>query len=386
MSTDYFNEYIKLSQQNLTATFVQLCYDGNLEAISCIIDNKQLLEKINQSYHNMAFIMACGGGHIDIVKKFHTYSSSLSFSLIDGCESACYKNQKHIIEYLLNDTIVQSNLDTLFNTAFSSGKHEIVKLILTSDGVKEAVKSNIMGTGYQQYNAVVVAGKLFNMDELLVKACERNDLAMVKFLLLDQDIPKNADIHFLDDRALIVSCDKGHINIAKFLLTDNNLKEHANIHADNNQALKNSVLNDNLELVKYLTTSLELKEHADIHTYHDIIFRSVLRNDSADIAHFLLTDSNLKYHIDITESIEWIYHIHYEQMNDDDEYQYEVLRYIVEDYKYIAPNSDSDTLFVQILKSVPELYKLYETNKLANELNKEFSNNLNKIESKKPKL
>jgi hypothetical protein len=388
MSELYLKKFNKLSQEDLTATFVELCYDGNLDAVSTILDNAELLKKVHKNYHDMAFVMACRQGHIDMIQQFQSHYSHLNFSVINGCESACYNNQKQVIEYLLSDNIVESNLDRIFDIAFNSKKSEIVKLILTSESVKKTIEANLMGTGYSQYNSVFIGSKLFHLNDMLIRSCEKNDLEMVKLLLLDKDIPKNADIHYLDDKALTVSCDKGHIDIVKFLLTDDNLKEHANIQIDDHQPIKNAVMSDNLELIKYLTTSPKLKEHADIHVQDDTIFKTALNNDSVDIVQFLLTDPNLKSHIDITKNIETIYDVHYNNMNDDDEYQYEALKYIVADYKYLAPNVESETLFIQILKSVPELHKLYEVNKLAHELNLSLSdkNNLNNIEPKRLKI
>lgn len=390
MNNNYFNKYIKLSDSELAATFVQLCHDGNLEAVSSIIDNEPLLKKVDRGYHDMALTVACRSSHLEIVKKFKVNSDKLYFSPVIACESACYSNQKQIVELFLQDELVKLNLDDLLQKSFNSGRHEIVKLILTSDPVKNAVKANLMGTGHSQYNAVVVSGKIFNIDELLVRACERSDLSMVKLLLLDKDIPKNADIHFLDDRALKVACEKGNIDIVRFLLTDPNLKEHSYINSSDGHALISATMKGNLELIKYLTTSPELKEHIDIHVNDDWVFIFALKNDRVDIAHFLLTDPDLQSHVDITKNISSIYDSHYSKMEDydygyEEQYKHKVLEYIVVDYQYIAPDPKNDIFFIQILESVPELNKLYKVNKLANELKDEFSNTERK-ESKRPKL
>jgi hypothetical protein len=387
MTNTYFNEYKKFNKHDLTATFAQVCHDGNLEAVSCIIENQQLLGKVDNAYHEMALNFACRMGHLEIVKKFQTNWSKLSASAVLACEAACIANQKHIVEIFLEWEHVQLNLDNLLQKSFDCGRHEIVKLILTSEPVKQAVKTNLMGTGYSEYNSVVVSGKLFDMDELLIRACQRGELSMAKLLLLDKDIPKNADINFLNNRALTVACENGHIDIVKFLLTDSNLKEKADINDGVGQALINATRNGSLELIQYLTTSPELKEHSDIHVQDDFIFTIALKKERVDIAHFLLTDPNLKSHIDITKNISSIYDAHYSRIDDyDDDYKHKVLAYIVADYKYIAPDPKNDLFFIQILKSVPELNKLYEVNKLANELNEEFTNEPEKRQNKRLKI
>lgn len=386
---DYFNQYIKLGNHELTATFAQLCHDGNLEAVSCIIDTPQLLIKIDRTYHDMALNLACRKGYLDIVNKFQLNADKLNISSIDACEAACYSNHKHIVKFFLDDKQVQLNLDRILQKSLDSGRHEIVKLILTSNIVKKAVQNNLLGTGNTQYNAVVVGGKIFNMDELLIKACEKNDFLMVKMLLLDDELPKNADIHFLNDRALTIACSKGNLDIVKFLLNDPQLTEHANIHAENDSCLINATMHGNLELIKYLTTDSELKDHIDIHVKDDWVFIFALKNDRVDIAKFLLTDSTLQNHVNITKNIESIYDAHYEKLDYDygyeDQYKNLVLTYIVSDYQYIAPTPDKDILFKQILNSLPELNKLYEINKLAIELKDEIQNN-KQTENKRLKL
>lgn len=79
-------------------------------------------------------------------------------------------------------------------------------------------------------------------DELLMRASERGEITLVKYL-----VKRKANIHVYDDYALRAASRNGYLEIVKYLV------EHgANIHAIDNYALRMATENRHLEIVKYL--------------------------------------------------------------------------------------------------------------------------------------
>lgn len=104
----------------------------------------------------------------------------------------------------------------------------------------------------------------------------------------------------LDD-ALIVAATKNNLALIKELLTSENLKCKANINIKNStkySALMNACYNDSLEVVKYLLTSPDLKDHADLYKNVNgidaFILSCICLSESKDVIKFLLFEMNIK--------------------------------------------------------------------------------------------
>ena len=390
MSDMLNKEYSKLNSKDLTATFLALCYDGNLNSVFSIMDNNDLFEKIDKNYHSLAFELACSKGHIEIVKKFKSELYKYRISNFHGCEKAYINNQLEVFDYFLSDGSIDLELDRLLEKTFRTGNAEVAKRILTSDTFKKTPQ--ILGTNHPEYKSIFLSGKLIHLNDVLIQACKDGHLSIVKLLLLDKDIPKNADIDYMDHEGLISSYKPLMLDpeLTKFLLSSSQLKQHADIHAQNDALFIKACTKGDLDFMEYLLTDPELKDHADINAQDYYSITSALKLDRDDVAKFLLTDARLKEHIDISKSIEHLYCAHYERVDDDynydNEYEYKVLNYIISDCNFIPKDIETENILNQILVSIPELKQKYDAIKLASQLEQEFETNNVKKNDRKIKL
>lgn len=283
------------TQQEINEALLNFSFLGKLQEVHYLLTSNELNKnaEINAIYKGIhyrsgqnALILACIGGHVDIVKyllSFPEILNNINYKDKEGktaIDYACALDSVDILETILN-TEEYFDYNKALHLSCNLGKLNIVKYFLTS---KHKHKFQLKSVDYHGKTPLMIA-------------CSQGHLNIVKFLLTSSDLEKNSNINeatINKSTSLMYACLNNQIEIIDYLLTSDELKEHSRIHdRDENQ---NAAIYycETLETVKFLLTNEKLKEHADMYSKnkhgYDIFSRSLRR---LDIMEFLIFDMNI---------------------------------------------------------------------------------------------
>ncbi len=120
------NKKIQFHQigSNNNKSIVDAAKIGDLESVKYLMTTEfeNYFNRVSDSAKQSAFVMACGGGHLDVVKYFLKRDNKRSLSLKrtapQALRQAIQEDKVEMARYLLNTLEVKKHIDIAANTIF----------------------------------------------------------------------------------------------------------------------------------------------------------------------------------------------------------------------------------------------------------------------------
>ena len=226
--------YLTFSERTkMIKYFRGVCSRGSLDYIQWLLNQCPTIISIDDE----AFVSACKGGHLDIV-KFFLLNLDPTINITDEdyedafCE-ACRNGHRDVAEYLLT---IQTSID-------------------------------ISTTSEYPFR----------------EACLKGHLDVAKWLLT---VKPSIDVSALNDYSFRAASGRGHLDIAKWLLT---VKPSIDISADNEEAFRTACRNGYLEVAQWLVS---IKPTINVNANNDAAFRSAYEELQWHVVEWMLDELN----------------------------------------------------------------------------------------------
>ena len=263
------------------------CERGHFEIVKRLLPKSRVDINVRYGRKNTLLLKASEGGNLKIMKYILKNHADIDVDLlnVDGDSAvsiACEKGHLEIAICLLPKSRVDINLrygrkkNTLLLKASKEGKSKIVKYLLEShadvdvDLLNDDGDSAVSIACSRGHSEIIRCLRLKSRvdvnlrygkskNTLLLKASERGNLLIVKYLLgnhadIDVDLPND-----YGDSAVSIACNKGNFELVKVLWQKSGVDVNFRYGRRQNTLLQYASENGTLEIVKYL-----LENHADI--------------------------------------------------------------------------------------------------------------------------
>lgn len=185
--------------------------------------------------HGEAIDLACGGGHLDLVKFLHSRTETSHFLFLKETPiwSACKNGHLDILKYLVSiGAKIKGRCGKRAVSAAAGGGHlEIVKYLHSIN-------------------------KQLHLNNVLRNACSNGHLNVAQYAY-----SLGADIHCRDDNCIFLASSNGHLDVVHFLYSVG-----ADIHANNDAAFHGAIWHGRVEVIQFLhSVGVDIHKHNYIH-------------------------------------------------------------------------------------------------------------------------
>lgn len=164
-------------------------------------------------------------------------------------------------------------VSTIINCSFLSGKKTIDTLLLP----------NILSNQYKDnflLKHIVISAAMLDKEDYV-------------YYLLNKYIP-NDIYQSTIDQAFLMSCSVNSNNMPKYLLTNNKLYKNANIHTQKDYGIIHFTYYENITMIDYLTQSNEIQSHIAIDTRKNNILKIICEKNNLEMLDEILSKKEYK--------------------------------------------------------------------------------------------